>query len=110
MSRNYKEPVKLLNQTVTGTTPIQSIPLDLRNMGKATFHINVLAGLTATFLLMISGDGVNYVDSGAVIPSTSGSAQNIVWSDTVSAPYALIQITPSSGSASVVITGSAKGF
>lgn len=97
----------LYSATVSGVTPVLSAYLTLATMPFSFFTITVGAGLTATFQLMASDDGVNFLDTGMILPSASGSAVTIPVVGPGWAPYLAIQITPSSGSGSVVIKGSA---
>jgi hypothetical protein len=104
-------PNPVFNAVVSGSTPVQSLFFNMQGMfsAQACWIIAVGAGLTATFQVMVSKDGVNYYDSGEILPSVSGSALTFPAEYSGSFPFVLIQITPSVGSGSVVITGSAKG-
>jgi hypothetical protein len=101
----------LLNQTVSGVTPIQSTVLNLQYMfsAQAAFLVSVGSGLTATFQIMVSLDNKNFYNSGTVLPSVSGSATVFPVAYSGAFPYVLMQVTPTSGSGTVTITATAKG-
>lgn len=112
MSMRFIRPsTPLFNALVASPTVAQSTPFILQAISSAAvaWLINVGAGLTATFNIMVSMDGINYYDSGTILPSVSGSAKIFPVSYSGGFPYALIQITPSAGSGIVTITGAAKG-
>lgn len=104
-------PSPVFSATVSGTSPVQSVAFNMQGMfsAQASWIINVAAGLTASFQIMVSKDGVNFYDSGQILPSVSGSAKIFPAEYSGSFPWVLVQITPSSGSGSVIINGSAKG-
>ena len=99
------------NAALTGSTAVQSIAFNLNAVSnpQCCWAIIAGAGLTATFQVMVSQDNVTYIDSGLSLPSISGSAKNIWVEYDGGAPWALLQITPSSGTGSVVVKGSFKG-
>ncbi len=101
----------LMNQTVSGASPVLSGSMSLRYMAApdCAFLINVGAGLTATFQIMVSMDNKNFYNSGAILPSASGSAVIFPAEYTGPFPWVAIQVTPSLGSGSVLIQGHAKG-
>lgn len=101
----------VFNASVSGTTTLHSTRFDVGYMFSPLvgYLIAVGAGLTATFKIMISMDGVTYYDSGQVLPSVSGSASNFIAQYSGAFPYVRMDIIPSSGTGTVVIRGSAKG-
>lgn len=99
--------VSLYSGTVSGTSPVLSGYLTLATMPFAYFTVKVGAGLTASFNVMASDDGVNFYNTGMVLPASSGSAINFPVINPGWAPYLAIQIVPTSGSGAVSITGSA---
>lgn len=109
--RSLQPTLPLLNQTISTSTPVQSSPLTLGYMAAAAaaWLVNVGSGLTATFQLMVSQDGINYYNSGQSLPTVSGSATIFPVQYSGAFPFALIQVTQSAGSGTVLITGSAKG-
>lgn len=108
---NYKEPVTLLSQVVSGVIAVQSLALDMRRLQDAAFQVNCAAGLNATFQVLGSLDGVNYVDMQQVIsPLTAGASNFIVNLPSVAVAFLKFQITPSSGSAAIAVWGAAKGI
>lgn len=110
MGRNYAEAKTLLSQSITGTSPVDSGILDIRHLNHAAFMIVVGAGLTATFAVMGSLDKKTWVDLIAGIPPVSGSAANLpVNLPDITFPFLKVTTTPSSGTGTVTITGSAKG-
>jgi hypothetical protein len=100
----------VLNQTVSAGI-IQSAPFSLRFMSgtQVAYLVNVGAGLTASFQLMVSMDGINYYNSGTILPGVTGSAYIFPVQSSVAFPWCLMQCTWISGSGSVLITGTGKG-
>lgn len=109
--RFINPPDPILNQTISGSAAVQSSPLYLGGMASAcaAWIVNVGSGLTAYFNLLISQDGLNWYDSGQVIPSVSGNPMIFPVEYGGAFPWVLIQVTPTSGSGSVVVSGFAKG-
>lgn len=106
----YKEPVKLLSQSVSGAA-VQSKALDVRGLHLASFHVNCGAGLNATFQILGSNDGVNFPDLQEVVSPITGSAANFMVNlDGVAVAYLKFQVTPSSGTGQVDVWGAAKGI
>lgn len=101
----------LLNESITGTSPVQSEAMSVAYMSAVdvTFLVIVGAGLTATFNILVSRDGVNFYDSGQILPSVAGSAKTFICEYSGGFPYVLMQVTPSTGTGNVEITGTAKG-
>jgi len=109
MAYRYIPPYQVLNQTVSGTNPIQSTSLIIRTLPISIFVIAWGAGLNATFQALVSVDGVNFDDLGIPItPATGAAGRTLVNLGALGGDQVLIQVTPSSGSANVTITGSAK--
>lgn len=104
-------PATVFTGTVSGSATKKATTFFLGQMfsAQAAWLISVGAGLTATFKIMVSMDGTNFYDSGQVLPSVSGSAANLVAQYSGAFPYVSLWVYPSAGSASVTITGSAKG-
>lgn len=94
----------VFSAVVSGTSPVQSAPLQITNMGSASFQFKYGATLNATFQILGSLDGVDYFDMNAAITSATGSAGVSGGSvDCGAIKYVLAQISPSSGSATVTI-------
>ena len=88
------------------STLTQCQAMTLTSASSVCFQFNYGAGLTATFQIMLSLDGVNWADSLAVIAPASGSAGSSLGNcDTGAAKYAMAQITPSAGSAVMTVLG-----
>jgi hypothetical protein len=99
----------LFNASVSGTTAIQAIPLQAANLRSVAFSIQYPATLNATFQLLGSLDGITYFDLQVVILPATGSAGVSGWADEVCVPFVAIQITPSSGSGTVLVKGLSTG-
>lgn len=101
------------NSALTGTNPVQSNTIDMQvGKSRACLIVNANAGggsLDATLALLASDDGVNWGNTGIVLPAISGTAAIIPIELPTSFPYLALQITPSSGTGSVIATFSAKG-
>lgn len=107
---NHIEPRILMNQTVSGTTVATSQYLDSRLQIAGGFYISYGTGLSAAFSLQYSVDGMNYADSGVIIPAATGSAGSAMLNIFgIGINYIRIVVTPTSGSATVTVTGSLKG-
>lgn len=102
------EPSILYNAVVSGVTAVSSTALKIQSNRAVCFGIVVAGTLNATFQLMASADGTNYFDSGATIQSVAGAAI-VGYMGDVQAPFVKLQITPSSGTGRVIVTGTAKG-
>lgn len=112
MTMRFIKPANpLFDAVVSGTAPLPSEFLNMQGMfsASACWVVDVAAGLTATFNILVSDDGKNYYDSGQVLPAVSGSARTFIAEYSGAFPFVLIQITPSAGSGNVSITGFAKG-
>jgi len=109
--RNITPPNPVLNTTVSSSTPVQSTPFSLEYIAnpQVAYVVTVGAGLTATFQIMVSDDGVNYYNSGQVLPSVSGSATTFIAQYSGAFPWVLFQVTQSAGSGTVLVEGFAKG-
>ena len=101
----------VLDSTVSTSDPVQSSPFFLGGMfsPQVGYLVDVGAGLTADFQIMVSEDGVNYYDSGQILPSASGSAMTFIAQYSGAFPWVLFQVKQSAGSGSVIVRGSAKG-
>lgn len=99
----------LISQNVTGN--VSTSPFVLANMfaPQATYLVQVGSGLTATFQIMVSQDGINYFDSGAILPSVSGTQKNFIAEYDGGFPFVKLQCTFGSGSGQLTVRGSAKG-
>ena len=94
------------NQTISVKT--QTPAIQTTSMGSAAFQFNYGAGLNATFQILGSLDGINFVDLNAVIAPATGSAGSSLGNVDIGAlGYVLAQITPSSGSALMTVMGRA---
>lgn len=94
----------VLNQTVTGLAPIVSDFINCTSMASVCFQIKYGATLNATFQILGSLDGVIYSDLNAVIAPATGSAGSTMGNiDCGAVKYVLLQISPTSGSATVTI-------
>lgn len=101
----------LLNQTVSGGTPVLSIVTNLAFTAnpQAGWIVQAGAGLTATFNLLVSIDNKLFVDSGQTLPSVSGSASNFPIQYSGVFPYVIVRVNPSAGSGTIYIQGCSKG-
>jgi hypothetical protein len=102
----------VLNATVSSIGGnVQSTPFSLGYTfsSQAAWVIAVGSGLTATFQIMVSMDGITYENSGQVLPSVAGSASTFIAQYEGAFPFVLIQVTPSAGSGTVLIKGISKG-
>jgi hypothetical protein len=102
------EPTTLMNQTISGVTPVSSNYLDNRQNSLSHFMISVGSGLTASFSLQVSLDNVTFGDSGIGIPNASGTSVNLPVFIANSFPYIKIVVTPTAGSGTVIIKGASK--
>lgn len=109
--RFINPPLPIYNANVSGTSPVKSTPFDLRGMFSASvsYLVSIGSGLTATFQILVSMDGVNYYDSGQTLPNVSGSAKTFIAEFSTGFPYVIFQTTPSSGTGTVSVSGFAKG-
>jgi hypothetical protein len=108
-SNNPTKPV--LNQTVSTSTPVKSAVLNMSFVAapQVGYIVQVGAGLTATFNILVSIDNVLFVDSGQILPSVSGSALNFSAQYSGAFPYVLLQVTQSAGSGTVYVQACSKG-
>ena len=94
------------NQVISALT--QTVPLTTSSMSAVTFQFNYAAGINATFQILGSLDGVNFVDLNAVINPATGLAGSSIGNVDIGAIlYVRAQITPSSGSAIITVLGRA---
>jgi hypothetical protein len=101
-----------LNATVSAGVPVNTIT---SIMGFAAFPqvgyiVQVGAGLTATFSVMVSIDNKTFVDSGQVLPSVSGSALNFPVQYSGVFPFVRLLVSPSAGSGTVLVQVCTKGM
>jgi hypothetical protein len=101
----------IFDEVVTGTNPIQSSDFDLGGMAQAQvgFIVEVGSGLTATFQILVSNDGEEFYNSGQILPAASGSAVNFIAQYSGPFRYVAFQVSPQSGSGSVLVEAFAKG-
>lgn len=96
----------VLSQSVTGVTPVKGPALSFTSMNTVCFQFNYTGTLAATFQVLGSLDGVNYADLNAVIaPATGATGSSIGTADCSGLKYVVAQITPSSGTSTVVVLG-----
>lgn len=109
-SYRHIEPCLLLNQTVGSGSIIDSKALDLRTLIACGLQLKYDDGLTATFQVMGSVDGLNFDDMGYLIPAASGIAGSaIINIYGIGVNYIKLRVNRTSGSAAVTVKGSAKG-
>lgn len=108
-NRVLKPATPILNQTVSA--PVNSSILKLEGMAGAqvAMLVKVGAGLTATFNLTLSMDGVTFVDSGQVLPAVTGSAINFPVEYSGAFSYCRLELSSVSGSGTVSVDSVAKG-
>jgi hypothetical protein len=99
--------ISILTPNGTALTTVYSIE-HLANVD-VYYLVQVATGLTATFNIMVSVDGVNFYDSGQILPSVSGTAKNFVAEYTGGFPFVALQVTWGSGSGNVQVNGGFKG-
>lgn len=98
----------LMNQTISGTSPVNSSMLTMTSIGSVSFVIIYGSGLNASFQVLASLDGINFVSMNQSIQSATGSSGSSgVSCDMGAFKYALVQVSPSSGSSNVLIQGRA---
>lgn len=98
----------LLSQVISGVTPVNSDFIETKSMGSASFQVNFAAGISATFKILGSLDGVSYSDMNAVIsPATGSAGSSLVSVNCASIKFLMAQITPSTGSGIITILGMA---
>lgn len=106
-------PVERLNEEITGTDPVESLPIDVRSMTNAAFQIGYNAGggtLEGSIDIYASVDGTNFEDMGLSITAMAGVAGNAVVNlTTLGITYVKAVIIPTAGTGTVIVTASAKG-
>lgn len=105
-------PTLLFNAIVSGSTIVNSDPLNSQTMHLGGMSIKWGNGLNAIFNLQASLDGIDYGDydvNGIIIPASTGTAGfSIINIPDIGLNFFRIQIIPTSGSALVTVKGSMK--
>lgn len=105
------DPVVLLSGgNMTGTTVIDSKPMDIGHLQGAALSAVFTGTPVGKFQVMVSVDGVNYDDLGENIPDAAGTADvriaNLFW---LAVKWVKLRYTNVSGSGTLTVTGMAKG-
>lgn len=111
MSSNFIFPVTLLSAgSMTGTTTIKSLPLDLLKLTGAALQASWTGTPTGTLSVEGSIDGINYSDIGASIPTQPAGAAGSVLLNLVDLQfrYARMSYTNATGSGGLTVMGEAK--
>ena len=109
MGARIFQPSIAFNGTISGTSPVSTLVMQPSSHSNFTWQLDATSGLTATIKVMGSVDGVTFFDTGAFFPDLSGSAATLGANLSERGhQYTKLIITPSAGSANVVVKFSAK--
>lgn len=96
---------------MTGTSVIDSAPLDILHLTNAAFELSWTGTAAGTFQVMVSLTGTNYADLGVPIQDAAGTADyRVVNISGLATRYIKLRYTNASGTGALTVIASARGI